>query len=230
MIIHGLQKLTLVDYPGYMAAILFTGSCNFRCPFCHNGRLVLSAKDEPVVSQAEIFSFLEKRRGMLDGVVVTGGEPTLNKDLIPFLESIKALGYKVKLDTNGYRPDVLESALASGAVDYVAMDIKNSIDMYPATAGLCFFSPERIERSVDLLMAGNVEYEFRTTVVKEHHSEENFKRIGAWLRGAEKFFLQSFIKSEDTIDKSLNPPSLEDLQNYQKILRNYIDNVQIRDC
>lgn len=229
MIIHGIQKLTLVDYPGKMAAILFSGACNFRCPFCQNGRLVLAPNDEPVIEESEIFEFLEKRRKMLEGVVVTGGEPTINKDLLPFIAKIKGLGYSVKLDTNGYRPEVLEAALKEGLVDYVAMDIKNSLDMYPKTAGLSFFNPERIERSVDLLMGGRIEYEFRTTVVKEHHSEENFKKIGQWLKGSKKYFLQSFVNSEDTIDKTLNSPTFEELENYQKVLRSYIDNVQIRD-
>lgn len=229
MIIHGIQKLTLVDYPGKMAAILFSGACNFRCPFCQNGRLVLAPNDEPVIEESEIFEFLEKRRKMLEGVVVTGGEPTINKDLLPFIAKIKGLGYSVKLDTNGYRPEVLEAALKEGLVDYVAMDIKNSLDMYPKTAGLSFFNPERIEQSVDLLMGGRIEYEFRTTVVKEHHSEENFKKIGQWLKGSEKYFLQSFVNSEDTIDKTLNSPTFEELENYQKVLRSYIDNVQIRD-
>lgn len=229
MIIHGLQKLTLVDYPGKMASILFTGACNFRCPFCQNGRLVLNPNDEPIIPEEEVFGFLEKRKKMLEGVVVTGGEPTINKDILPFLERIKKLGYSVKLDTNGYRPDVLEQAMKNNLVDYVAMDIKNSLDMYPKTAGLSFFSEEKIRRSVDLLMGGNVEYEFRTTVVKEYHYEENFKKIGEWLSGASKYFLQSFVKSEDTIEKNLNSPSIEELENYQKILKSYIDNVQIRD-
>lgn len=224
-----MQKLTLVDYPGRMAAILFTGACNFRCPFCHNGRLVLSPASEPVIPEDEIFSFLSKRKGILDGIVITGGEPTINKDLIPFMRRIKDLGYSLKLDTNGYRPEVLEEVLSESLADYVAMDIKNSLDSYPRTAGLSFFSEGNITKSAALLMGSGIEYEFRTTVVKEHHSEENFRKIGEWLKGADKYFLQSFVKSEDTIEKTLNPPSSEDLENYQKILRSYIDNVQIRD-
>ena len=229
MIIHGLQKLTLVDYPGRMAAILFTGACNFRCPFCQNGSLVLNPKREPVISEEEIFEFLKKRQKMLDGVVVTGGEPTINKDLIPFLEKIKNLGYSIKLDTNGYRPEVLKEALDKGLVDYVAMDIKNSLDAYPKTAGLSFFTEENIKKSVALLLEGKIDYEFRTTVVKEHHYRENFEKIGAWLKGARAYYLQSFVNSEDTIEKGLNPPTLEELKNYQDILKSYINNVQIRD-
>ena len=131
MVIHGIQKLTLVDFPGHPASILFTGNCNFRCPFCQNAPLVLDSEEEPVLDDNEIFSFLKKRKRMLEGVVVTGGEPTINKDLIPFLSSLKDLGYLVKLDTNGYMPDVLKRAVESGAVDYVAMDIKTSLDEYP---------------------------------------------------------------------------------------------------
>ena len=229
MIIHGLQKLTLVDYPGRMAAILFTGACNFRCPFCHNGSLVLNPNKEPVIPEEEVFEFLKKRQKMLDCVVVSGGEPTINKDLLSFLGRIKELGYSVKLDTNGYRPEVLEEAIKQGLVDYVAMDIKNSLDAYPKTTGLSFFSEENIKRSTALLLSGEVDYEFRTTVVKEYHYRENFEKIGAWLKGARRYYLQSFADSEDTIEKGLNPPTLEDLKNYQDILKSYIDNVQIRD-
>lgn len=229
MVIHGINKLTLVDYPEKMAAILFTGACNFRCPFCHNSSLVLNPAAEPVISEDEIFAFLKKRRGVLDGVVVTGGEPTLNKDLIPFLGRIKELGYSVKLDTNGYRPDVLKEAIDSGFVDYVAMDIKNSLDAYPVTAGLTFFTKENIERSVELLIGGGVTYEFRTTVVKELHSEKNFEKIGQWLKNADSYFLQSFVFSEDTIEKNLTAPTFEELEKYQRILKSYIKNVQIRD-
>ena len=166
MVIHGIQKLTLVDYPGHPAAILFTGDCNFRCPFCQNASLVLSSSSEPLIADEEIFSFLTKRKGMLDGVVVTGGEPTLQKDLIPYLGRLKGLGYLVKLDTNGYRPDVLEKAMESGYVDYVAMDIKTSLDEYPVVAGIKNLDVSRIERSVELLKSGAVDYEFRTTVVE----------------------------------------------------------------
>lgn len=229
MKIHGFQKLTLVDFPSHVAAILFTGACNFRCPFCHNSSLVLSPEKEPVVSNEEIFAYLEKRKGILDGVVVTGGEPTLQKDLIPFLGELKRLGYSVKLDTNGYRPEVLKDAMDSGFVDYVAMDIKNSIDSYPETAGLTFFNQENIIESASLLMNGKVDYEFRTTVVKELHREENFEKIGQWLKGAKRYYLQSFVPSENTIEKGFESPGEKALESYAEILRNYITNVEIRD-
>ncbi len=229
MVIHGFQKLTLVDYPGYVAAILFTGACNFRCPFCQNGSLVLAPDKEPVIPNDEIFSYLENRKGKLEAVVITGGEPTLQFDLIPFMGKIKSLGYKVKLDTNGYRPDILKKAVESGYVDYVAMDIKNSLDHYAETAGLSFFNAGDIMESAEYLMSDAVDYELRTTVVEEYHSEENFEKIGRWLRGAKRYYLQSFVASEDIIGEGLSAPSPEKLRTYEKILKNYIKTVSIRD-
>ena len=229
MVIHGIQKLTLVDYPGHPAAILFTGDCNFRCPFCQNAPLVLSSSSEPVIADEEIFSFLTKRKGMLEGVVVTGGEPTLQRDLIPFLGRLKTLGYLVKLDTNGYRPDVLEKAMESGYVDYVAMDIKTSLDEYPVVAGIKNLDVSRIERSVELLKSGAVDYEFRTTVVEPLHHKENFEKIGELLKGCRRYYLQSFVDSGNIIGKNCFPPSQEQLKNYLKTVSNYIESVSIRD-
>ncbi len=228
MIIHGIQKLTLVDYPGKCACILFSGACNFRCPFCQNGSLVLHPENEPVISNDEIFSFLKKRRNMLEGVVVTGGEPTINSDLITFLGLIKELGYSVKLDTNGYLPSVLEKAVESGNVDYVAMDIKTSLDEYDILTGVST-DTSRIRESIDFLLEGNVDYEFRTTVVKELHKRENFVKIGETIRGAKRYFLQSFVQSEDTIEKGFTSPSPEDLTQYVELLNSYIENVSVRD-
>ena len=229
MVIHGIQKLTLVDYPGHPAAILFTGDCNFRCPFCQNASLVLSSSSEPLIADEEIFSFLTKRKGMLEGVVVTGGEPTLQKDLIPYLGRLKDLGYLVKLDTNGYRPDVLEKAMESGYVDYVAMDIKTSLDEYPVVAGIKNLDVSRIERSVELLKSGAVDYEFRTTVVEPLHHKENFEKIGELLKGCRRYYLQSFVDSGNIIGKNCFPPSQEQLKNYLKTVSNYIESVSIRD-
>ena len=229
MVIHGIQKLTLVDYPGHPAAILFTGDCNFRCPFCQNAPLVLSSSSEPVIADEEIFSFLTKRKGMLEGVVVTGGEPTLQKDLIPYLGRLKGLGCLVKLDTNGYRPDVLEKAMESGYVDYVAMDIKTSLDEYPVVAGIKNLDVSRIERSVELLKSGTVDYEFRTTVVEPLHHKENFEKIGELLKGCRRYYLQSFVDSGNIIGKNCFPPSQEQLKNYLKTVSNYIESVSIRD-
>lgn len=228
MIIHGIQKLTLVDYPGKCACILFSGSCNFRCPFCQNGSLVLHPDGEPVIDEDELFSFLRKRKNMLEGVVVTGGEPTISPDLIPFLSRIKNLGYSVKLDTNGYMPSVLKDAVSSGSVDYVAMDIKTSLDEYSALSGVkCDTS--RIKESIDFLLNGSVDYEFRTTVVEELHKRENFEKIGETIKGCRRYYLQSFVQSEDTIEKGFTAPSIETMNNYVELLNCYIENVSIRD-
>ena len=229
MVIHGIQKLTLVDFPSHIASIIFTGACNFRCPFCHNKELVLFPDRSEKIPEEDIFAFLEKRKGMLEGVVVTGGEPTLQPDLVPFLGKLKALGYLVKLDTNGYRPDILYKALESGFVDYIAMDIKNSLDSYPKTAGIIDFDESRIIESISLLKEGKIDYEFRTTVVKELHNEENFKKIGHWLEGSRRYYLQNFVPSENTIEKGFSPCDENTIKTYLEILRNYIDNVQIRN-
>ena len=229
MVIHGLQKLTLVDYPGKVAAILFTGACNFRCPFCQNSALVLSPASEPVIPDDEIFSYLEKRKGMLSGVVITGGEPTLHSDLLEYMARIKDLGYSVKLDTNGYRPDVLRAAVEGGYADYVAMDVKNSLSRYPETAGVPHLFPSLIEESISDLLEDHVPYEFRTTVVHELHDDGDFEEIGAMCRGARSYFLQTFSDSGDIISPGLTPPSPEDMERYISILRKYIGNVSLRD-
>ena len=229
MVIHGIQKLTLVDFPGHPASILFSGNCNFRCPFCQNAPLVLESSDEPMLDNDEIFSFLNKRKKMLEGVVVTGGEPTINKDLIPFLSSLKDLGYLVKLDTNGYMPDVLRKAVESGSVDYVAMDIKTSLDEYPKLCGVEDIDVSRIKESIDFLMTGAVDYEFRTTVVEPLHHKENFEKIGEMTKNCRRYFLQSFVDSGNIIGKNCFSPSPEQLQNYLEILSSYIKNVSIRD-
>ena len=229
MVIHGIQKLTLVDFPGHPASILFTGNCNFRCPFCQNAPLVLDSEEEPVLDDNEIFSFVKKRKRMLEGVVVTGSEPTIIKDLIPFLSSLKDLGYLVKLDTNGYMPDVLKRAVESGAVDYVAMDIKTSLDEYPKLCGVENIDTSRIKESIDFLLSGGVDYEFRTTVVEPLHHKENFEKIGEITKDCLRYYLQSFVDSGNIIGKNCFSPSIEQLQNYLEILSYYIKNVSIRD-
>ena len=229
MVIHGIQKLTLVDFPGHPASILFSGNCNFRCPFCQNAPLVLDSEDEPVLDNDEIFSFLKKRNKMLEGVVVTGGEPPINKDLITFLSSLKDLGYLVKLDTNGYMPEVLRKAVESGVVDYVAMDIKTSLDEYPKLCGVENIDTSRIKESIDYLMSGAVDYEFRTTVVEPLHHKENFEKIGEMTKDCLRYYLQSFVDSGNIIGKNCYSPSIEQLQNYLEILSSYIKNVSIRD-
>lgn len=229
MIIHGLQKMTLVDYPGKVAAILFTGACNFRCPFCQNASLVLNPGSEPVIEDEEIFSYLKKRKGMLDGVVVTGGEPTVHGDLLDFMKRIKDLGYSVKLDTNGYRPDVLKAAVEGGYADYVAMDIKNSLSSYPETAGVPHIFTSLIQESISYLLENYIPYEFRTTVVHELHSDEDFESIGKMCAGCSNYFLQSYSDRGDIINPIFSSPTAEEMERYIKILRKTIENVSFRD-
>lgn len=199
MKIKGLQKLTLLDYPEKMACTVFLAGCNFRCPFCHNASLVTNIDDD-YISEEEFFSFLNKRKGILNGVCITGGEPTLYPDLEDFIRKIKELGFSVKLDTNGYNPDILIDLVNKGLIDYVAMDIKNSKEKYAVTAGLPSLDITRIEKSVQFLLSGAVPYEFRTTVVKELHSEEDIKSISHWIEKADRYFLQSFQDSGDLIE------------------------------
>ncbi len=227
MLIKGLQKLTLLDYPEKMACTVFTAGCNFRCPFCHNASLVTDIDDERI-SEEEFFSYLQKRQGILEGVCVTGGEPTLQPDLKDFLAKIKELGYSVKLDTNGYRPDVLKDVVNSGLVDYVAMDIKNSQAKYGTAAGLNNIDISKINESVEFLINGSVDYEFRTTVVKELHDEKDIQDIVLWIQGAKKYFLQGFIDSGDLICSGYSGYDKTDLQKLLNIAKNDLSVTELR--
>ena len=227
MIIKGLQKLTLLDYPGKMACTVFTAGCNFRCPFCHNASLVTNI-DEERISEEEFFSFLQKRQGIIEGVCVTGGEPTLQPDLKDFLKKIKGLGYSVKLDTNGYRPEVLKDVVNSGLVDYVAMDIKNSQSKYALAVGLDSLDIDKINESVEFLMSGVVDYEFRTTVVKELHTEDDIQDIVSWIKDAKKYFLQGFIDSGDLICIGYSGYDKTELQKLLNIAKNHFETVELR--
>ena len=197
MKLGGLQKMTLLDFPGRVACTVFTLGCNFRCPFCHNSSLVLSPA-LPELSQDDFFAFLRKRQGLLDGVAITGGEPLLHPDMPELLEKIRALGYAVKLDTNGAFPARLEQILKAGLADYVAMDIKNSKEKYERTAGVGGILPA-VEESAALLMGGSTPFEFRTTLVDELHEPEDFAAIGRWIAGTERYFIQGFVDSGDIL-------------------------------
>ena len=199
MLISGLQKLTLLDYPGKVACTVFTGGCNFRCPFCHNAPLVLPELIGQDTDEERVLSFLRKRQGILDGVAVTGGEPLLHKDMVGFLEKVKALGYKIKLDTNGSFPDRLRELISAGLVDRVAMDIKNAPELYAKTVGLPSLDLAPIERSKELLLRGDVDYEFRTTVVKGLHTRESIIGAAKWIAGAKEYYLQQFKDSGNVI-------------------------------
>lgn len=198
MQISGIQKLTLLDYPGKLACTIFTDGCNFRCPFCHNAPLVLPDREKQRMDESEVLELLKKRRGILEGVAVTGGEPTLQADLENFLREVKALGYKIKLDTNGTRPEVIKRLVERGLVDRVAMDIKNAPEEYDAACGVAV-DITAVEKSKELLLQGAVEYEFRTTVVKGIHTKESLLSAARWISGAKEYYLQQFKDSGDLI-------------------------------
>lgn len=229
MIIGGLQKLTLLDFPGRVACTVFTVGCNFKCPFCHNASLVTDPDKQSFMSEDEFFSFLSKRQGIIEGVAVTGGEPTLMRDLPEFLGNIKRLGFDVKLDTNGSNPALLKRTVSDGLVDYVAMDIKNSPEKYALTTGDCHnFDFEAIAESAEFLMSGAVDFEFRTTVVYPYHTESDFEKIGQWLAGDEKFFLQGFVDSGDLIGEGMGAYDEESMRRFLAILSHYVPKAQIR--
>ncbi len=228
MNIYGFQTLTLLDYPGFVACTVFLGHCNFRCPFCQNGNLVLHPEREPLIDEETVFSHLEKRKGLLDGVCITGGEPTLESELPDFLGKVREMGYRIKLDTNGYRPEVLKSLAEAGLVDYVAMDIKNSPDRYGETAGLADLDVLRIQESVEFLMCGAVDYEFRTTVARELHGRAEFERIGKWLAGCRKYCLQNYRESEFVLQPVFSAYSREQLERFRELLLRSIGQVEIR--
>ena len=227
MKIHGLQKMTLLDFPGRVACTVFLGGCDFRCPFCHNFDLVNGAA--PVfMEEDDFFSFLEKRRGLIDGVAITGGEPCLRPDLPAFMGRIRQLGYGVKLDTNGNHPALLRQILDKGLVDYVAMDIKNSPARYGRTIGLPQFDLQPVEESIRLLMQGKTDYEFRTTVVDELHSREDFEAIGPWIAGAKRYFLQAFTDRDSVPFGNLHAPSKEKLIRCADVVRPFVPEVALR--
>ena len=221
----GLNKLTLLDYPEKVACTLFTVGCNLRCPFCHNAGLVTGQEQEIV--QEEIFNFLQKRKSVLEGVCLTGGEPLIQQGITEFLTQVKGLGYKVKLDTNGAFPDKLKRLVELGLVDYVAMEVKNSLEQYEKTVG-CKVDLDAIARSVEYLKSGAVDYEFRTTVTGTFHTEESIEQMGKWLLGANKLYLQQFVDSGNLIDPTVVGCDVATMQRYQKILREYIPQVELR--
>ncbi|MDO4529828.1 MAG: anaerobic ribonucleoside-triphosphate reductase activating protein [Lachnospiraceae bacterium] len=227
MKIHGLQKMTLLDFPGHVACTVFLGGCDFRCPFCHNFELV-DGTAKPVMDEEEFLSFLNKRTGLLDGVAFTGGEPLLHKDLPELMQKIRTLGFGVKLDTNGYHPDLLKEILAANLADYVAMDVKNSPEKYAMTAGVETIDLSRINESISVLMNSGIDYEFRTTVVKEFHEENDFHRMGEMIRGAKRYFLQAFTDRETVPFGGLSAPSAEEMRAYADIAAQYVPSVELR--
>ena len=225
---HALHQVRSLLDNIFMVTLMPTEGCNFRCPFCQNGNLVQHPEWEPVIPEEEIFAVLEKRRGVLDGVCVTGGEPTLDPDLERFVTKIKELGYLVKLDTNGYRPEILKKLVEEKKIDYVAMDIKNAPSRYGETAGVKKIDVMRINESVEFLKSGVVDYEFRTTLCKELHGREEIEAIGKWLSGAKRYFLQNYRESDYVIDPRFSGYAREQLERFCEILRGKIETVEIR--
>lgn len=232
--ICGLQKMTLLDYPGKIACTVFLGGCNFRCPFCHNSELFMG-KPQKLMEDEEFFKFLAPRKGLLDGVCVSGGEPTLYKDLPEFMARIKELGFLVKLDTNGYRPEVVKELVAKNLVDYIAMDVKNSPAMYARTVGLETMDLAPIEESLRFLIDGNVEYELRTTLVAQLHDEDSIQKMGQWLsslvlgKQPKKLFLQSFVDRDTVLFGNLSAPESEVTQRFAALLEPFVGSVTIRN-
>ncbi len=222
MIFGGLQKLTLLDFPGAVACIVFTKGCNFLCPFCHNALLVNRVEQAQEIDEEEVISFLKKRKGILEGVVITGGEPLLHPELEKFILRVRELGYKVKLDTNGAYPDRLKSLVSKGLLDYVAMDIKNSFEKYPLTAGTDRVSIQDVEESIDFLLSGAVPYEFRTTVTAELHTTQDIVSIVRRIEGADRYFLQNFTDSGDLVGQGNNPIQEEILDEMCTVSKKYV--------
>ena len=227
MQIQGLQKLTLLDFPGHTACTVFCAGCNFRCPFCHNVPLVTEIDPSEAIGEEAFFTFLEKRRGTLDGVCITGGEPLLYSDIDEFIRKIKEKGFLVKLDTNGSFPDRLSALLEANLLDYVAMDIKNCPEKYDVTAG-CAVDMAAIRKSVTLLMEGKTEYEFRTTVAAPLHTEADIEKIAEWIRGAKRYFLQNFVDSGNLIGEGLSPVGEESMIRMRSRAQHLVPNVALR--
>lgn len=230
MKVTGIQKLTLLDYPGVVACTVFTAGCNFRCPFCHNAMLVLPEQiDDECLTDDEVFGFLKKRRGVLDGVAVTGGEPLLHADMPEFLARVKELGYKIKLDTNGSNPELLSEIVKNKLVDRVAMDIKNAPEEYARTIGLKSFDIAPVERSKEMLLRGDIDYEFRTTVVKGIHTKESLIGAAKWIEGAKEYYLQQFKDSGNLIlPDGLSAYDEKQMHTLADAVREYVPTVEVR--
>ncbi len=228
MDIFGLEKLSLVDFDGYVSATVFTGGCNFRCPFCHNSALVLDVQNLGVIPESDVLDYLSKRKNILEGVCVSGGEPTLYPDLPVFIEKVKTLGYKVKLDTNGTNPEMVKSLYNAGLVDYFAMDIKNDVDNYSKIVGIDNYKTKKVEKTVDFFLSGGAPYEFRTTLIKEYHDFSNIISIANWIKGAKKYFLQKFKDSGTCIKSHLSAVEDKVALSFRDILKDYISFVGLR--
>ena len=227
MKIVGLQKLTLLDFPGHVGCTVFIGKCNFKCPFCYNASLI-GDDSKDFISEEFLFSFLEKRKGILEGVAITGGEPLIHgEDIKNLIIKIKSLGYLVKLDTNGSNPSLLEELIDEKLVDYVAMDMKNSYEKYHLTSGTKI-EVKTIQKSVEILLKNKVNYEFRTTVSKPLHSTEDLRKIGEQIKGAKRYFIQKYQYQDSVLDKSLKPLTKEELYEAIEVVKTNVENVCLR--
>ena len=232
MKIAGLQKCTLLDYPGKVACTVFLPGCNFRCPFCHHFELVETP--QTMMDDQELLAFLQKRQGLLEGVCITGGEPTLQPELPQLLQKIRELGFAVKLDTNGYRPDVLSNLLEQGLVDYVAMDVKNGPGSYATTCGLEHLDLAKIEDSIRLLLENKVDYELRTTLVEPLHTEQSVLQMGQWLaslvpgKKPKQLFLQRFVDRDTVVFSGLCAPGEDTVSRYGELLTPYVEKITLR--
>ena len=229
MIISGLQKLTLLDFPGYVACTIFTRGCNMRCPFCQNKGLVVPEHfdSKEIIPTKGIMEFLQSRKSRLQGICITGGEPTLQTDLIEFIKQVKSIGYKVKLDTNGTNPEIIKTLIDNNLLDYIAMDIKNDLSRYEPTSGTSM-AKERILKSIDVIKDAGIEYEFRTTVVKELHDEESFQNIAKIIGHVTNYSLQYYEETENVINPVYHTPSDDEMNLYYKIMQNTADHVVIK--
>lgn len=228
MVIKGIQKTSMVDYPGLLCATLFTPGCNLRCPFCHNAGLVVGDGTDTHIDEEDLLYFLKERRGKLDAVCISGGEPLLQSDILPFLRRIKALGYKIKLDTNGCFPLPLALLLSAGVLDYIAMDIKNGPEEYARTVGLPALDLSPVRASIELIKNGNIPYEFRTTISKTFHTEKSLKEAGEMIRGAKAWYLQAFRPSEHLIGQGITGYGQDELENFCRLLAEYAEKVELR--
>ena len=226
--IHGLMKTTLLDYPGHLACTIFLGGCNLRCPFCHNSDLVINTNNVPCIPEDDVFQFLQKRKNTLEGVCITGGEPTLRKDLPDFIRKIKDMNYKVKLDTNGTNPQMVKDLIQEKLIDYVAMDIKNSWQKYNLTVGLTSYELDSVKETVTLLLSNVIPYEFRTTVVRELHTKEDLIEISKAIAGCDHYYLQSFVQSDNQIQDGFTAYSEEELAAFLESIKEFIPNAKIR--
>jgi len=228
MVFGGIQKLTLLDYPDKTACTLFTVGCNFYCPFCQNASIAHPTGNVQTISAAEVLSFLNTRKGLLDGVCISGGEPLIHDELDAFIGDIKALGFLVKLDTNGSYPDKLKELVKSGAIDYVAMDVKNSLEKYGQTIGIPDYDTSLVEESVEFLLSGEIPHEFRTTVVRELHTGDDLKSLARWISGAEKYFIQGFVDSGEVKKSGLSGYSKAEINDLLLKVRTILPNAEIR--